>query len=139
MKPKLMLALLFLMSGPALAQDAPAYEENGQAILARMSKDQKLTSLMKILLVAFDYSEQKTIDGQPHKIAHYKVVFIPYRPACSIVKNNLGITITSDRSLCQFPAWSPGEAHELSLTSSWKQTDQGWRLVSQQVLWSFPP
>lgn len=138
-------AILIILTGlfasyQVAAQDAPPFEENGRDIAIRMRNDTQLAAIAKLNGVDFDYSEQKTIDGQAIRIAHYKVKFTLKTAVCLFgQRGDHGISITGDPRNCRnVPIFNAGTTFAPVLETIWKQTDQGWRLTKQQIVRVFP-
>ncbi len=137
----LLLAACFSIAFPLCAQEPPDFQENGRNIAIRMRNDGRLSMLVLLNGVDFIESEQKIIDGQPHRIASYRVRLSIKQPFCTFgQKNGLGLSLTNDLSLCVGTPYfyRPGENFQPTMQSIWKLTDQGWRLTQQQVVRVFP-
>ena len=101
--------------------------------------DTHLAKLLQVNSVTFDASEQKTLDRQPIKIAYYKINVTVLAPACVMVSGKGSWTFTSDRTLCDngFPQMPVGHSGTYSIPSTWKLTEQGWRLAGKGSLMRF--
>jgi len=137
----LLLVMWFATCNVAYPQEsAPPYEVKGQELKKLMGEDKSLSAMLKVDSVDFDYSEQKVIEGQPHRVGYYKAKMTMLKDACVIVINDLGYMFTSDMSLCPFggaAGWQKGSSPNYPLKVTRKQTDQGWRIVGQQRLQRF--
>jgi len=124
----------------ANAQEPPSYQDNGRDIAAKMRNNDKLAMLAQLRAVDWIESEAKIIDGQPHRIATYRVYLVVNRPFCILTRNAQGLLLIHDLKLCiNTPTFLPGQNFEPVVQSIWKLTDQGWRLIQQQTVLVFPP
>jgi hypothetical protein len=128
--------LALALIGPVTAQDNPPDYEKYRKVFELLLHQPHLEQLLRIDEVKFDYSEQKTIDGQPIKIAYYKVFVTVLAPVCVTTSSNNVWTFTSDGTRCEngLPMMAVGDTRVYTLPSMWKLTEQGWKLASKGSL-----
>lgn len=129
--------LAFGLVGPVSAQDQPPdYEFHRKLEELLLRANTPLTKVLRVDSVRFDYSEQKTIDGQPVRIAYYKVLVTVLVPVCVMISSNNGWTFTTNGMFCENgrPLMPVGASTVYTLPATWKMTEQGWRLSGKASL-----